>query len=524
MPSPPEHALSGKQMTPPTPDQTADTNEASSVAPIETRSLITRGLVWNSAFQIFLVGISFVSMLVLVRLVSPAEYGRAAAVTGILALINCLNCGAFIAQALQLPSNETPDWSAHWRAGFCIQTLLCLLCNAVGGLAWLSPAYRPIAPVLHVASIGLLIDVPSQVANIRLRRAMNFRTLRIVHASATTLSVVSSIGLAFSGAGAYALIISSNVLHGLPFGFYLLAVERWRPEENWWSWPDWNSYRPSLRFGAQQTGSAVLAAARGVLETVVIPPFLGYEALGLLNRAQVLFTTTIGRATSLVIETVYPMLPQSATDPKQFARHATLFVQTMLLLSVPGAVFVGIEGPQLSRLLYGAKWIAADPLIWPGTIFAWGVATVLVFTVVIQAQNRLRKAFLCSVIAAALCLPATVVVLGGGGLWPYAWALAIGQTLAAICAMALGSMSLLIGWVRKVVFPPIMSSALAAGALFSLRYATNHLAVHGRLVAETIVFAVVVLLTMRIAFTKELGEVICRVPARGRLMKVLRLQ
>jgi PST family polysaccharide transporter len=510
-------------VTPPTPDQAADSDEASSVAPIETRTLITRGLVWNSAFQIFLVGISFVSMLVLVRFVSPAEYGRAAAVTGILALINCLNCGAFIAQALQLPAGETPDWSAHWRAGFCIQTLLCLACNAVAGAAWLFPAYRPMAPVLHVASIGLLIDVPSQVANIRLRRAMNFRTLRIVHAFAAIVTVVSSIALALSGAGAYALIISSNVLHGLPFGFYLLAVERWRPSQNWWSWPDWRAYRPSLRFGAQQTGSAMLAAARGMLETMVIPPLLGYEALGLLNRAQVLFTTTIGRATSLVIETVYPMLPQSASDRAQFARHASLLIQTMLLLSIPGAVFVGIEGPQLSRLLYGAKWIAADPLIWPGTIFAWGVATVLVFTAVIQAQNRLRKAFLSSVIAAALCLPAIIVALSGGGLWHYAWALAIGQTAAAIGVMVLASKSLVADWLRRVVLPPLLSVALGAAGLFSLRYGTNHLALHGRLAAEATVFGLVALLTMRIGYPNQLREVISRLPGHSHLAKALRL-
>jgi PST family polysaccharide transporter len=503
------------------PDQTADANDASSAAPIETRSLITRGLVWNSAFQVFLVGISFISMLVLVRLIAPAEYGRAAAVTGIFALINCFNCGAFIAQAIQLPSGATPDWSAHWRAGFCIQTLLCLICNAVAGLAWLFPAYRPIAPVLHVASIGLLIDVPSQVAGVRLRRAMDFRTLRIVHAFAAIVTVISSIGLALAGAGAYALIISSNVLHGLPFGFYLLAIERWRPERNWWSWPDWNTYRPSLRFGAQQTGSAVLAATRGILETVVIPPLLGYEALGLLNRAQVLFATTAGRATSLVVETVYPMLPRSAADPAQFARHATLFVQTMLLLSIPGAVFVGIEGPQLSRLLYGFKWIAADPLIWPGTIFAWGVATVLVFTAVLQAQNRLRMAFLSSVIAAALCLPAIVVALSGGGLWHYAWALAVGQTLAAACVMALASKTLTADWLRRAVLPPALSAALGAAALFSLRYGTNHLALHGRLAAETTIFAICVLLTMRIAFPTQLRDLLLRIPAGNKLIKLL---
>ena len=39
------------------------------------RKLIVRGVFWNSAFQFFVAGINFASMLVLVRVVAPAEYG-----------------------------------------------------------------------------------------------------------------------------------------------------------------------------------------------------------------------------------------------------------------------------------------------------------------------------------------------------------------------------------------------------------------------------------------------------------------
>src|SRR5205814_10005116 len=107
------------------------------------------------------------------------------------------------------------------------------------------------------------------------------------------------------------------------------------------------------------SGSARLTAGRGMLEALVLPATLGYEEVGLLNRAQVLFSTTVGRVSGLVLETVYPLLPRSAGHPEQFARHATLFVETMLLISLPVAVLVGMVGPYLTRLLYGTKWIAA---------------------------------------------------------------------------------------------------------------------------------------------------------------------
>jgi PST family polysaccharide transporter len=489
----------------------------------DRRALITRGIIWNSAFQVFLVGASFASMLVLVRLLSPAEFGRATAATGVLTLINCFNCSFFIAQAIQLREGEEPDWAAHWQAGFYIQLALFALCNGVAALAWMFVSYRPIAPLLHVASIGLLIDCPNQIGVTALRRDMDFRRLRLIQAASTIITVVSSVTLALFGSGAYALIIGSNVLHGIPQGAYWLGVRKWRPPPRWWSWPDWRAYRAPLRFGAQLSGSAMLTAARGMLEAMVLPATLGYEAVGLLNRAQVLFSTTVGRVSGLVLETVYPLLPRSAGNAEQFARHATLFVETMLLISIPGAIFVGMEGPYLSRLLYGSKWIAADPLIWPGTLFAWGIATVLIFSAVLQAQNRLRLAFFSSVISASLCLPAIAVVLAGGGMLSYAWALAGGQLGACVIVVALAQSSLRPGTARRGVLPPLLCTVVGAGVLLLLRGPTESLPSSLKLGIDGFIFGTVIITLMRCGFASELREVVRRLPANASLTKFLRL-
>jgi O-antigen/teichoic acid export membrane protein len=352
---------------------------------------------------------------------------------------------------------------------------------------------------------------------------MDFRTLRLVHSAALILTVVSGIALALVGAGAYALVISSNVLHGVPFGYYLLAMEGWRPPQKWWMWPDWRAYRASLRFGAMQSGSAVFMAMRGILETLIIPPTLGYEALGLLNRAQVLFSTTIGRATTLVIETVYPMLPRSAPDREQFARHATLFVQAMLLISIPGALFVGMEGPVLSRVLYGSKWIAADPLIWPGTVFGWGVSTVFVFAAVLQSGNRLRLAFLSSVVTSAVALPAIAVAAAGGNTVHYAWSLAAGQTVAVFVVASMAASSLQNDWFRRTCWPPIAAAITAGGILLLLRTRNVGLGTIVTLCEETIAFGATVLIIMRFLFAEQLRQIILRMPLHSRLLRILRL-
>ena len=488
--------------------------------PINRRALVTQGLIWTGMLQVFLAGANFASMLVLVRLLSPAEFGRATAATGILAVINCFNCSYFVAQALQLHEGQEPDWAAHWSAGFYIQFALFVVCNVIASVCWILPAYHPMAGLLHVASIGLLIDCPNQISLTSLRRELNYPTLRLVQAVCTVVTVVSSISLALWGAGAFALIVGSNVLHGVPQGLYLLIVRKWRPPLHWWRWPKWRDYQQPLRFGAQLSGSAMLTAARGLFESGVLPATVGYQAVGLLNRAQVLFSTTVGRAAALLVETVYPLLPRSAGNREQFSQHATLFVQTMLLVTVPGAIFVGMEGPQLSRLLYGAKWIAADPLILPGTLFAWAVSTVLVFATVLQAQNKLRLAFLSGVVAAALCLPAILSVIAAANIYTYAWVGAAGQVIAAIVVIWLGSPSLETNWFRKTMLPPLVSGMAGFAILLMSGQWAQSLRPSVQLTVGAVLFATTLLFMMRFLFREELWAVIVHLPA-SHVMTVL---
>jgi O-antigen/teichoic acid export membrane protein len=378
------------------------------------------------------------------------------------------------------------------------------------------------AVLLHVASIGLLIDCPNQISLTRLRRDLDYRTLRLVQAVCTLVTVISSIFLALLGAGAVALVVGSNVLHGIPQGLHLLLIRRWRPPARWWRWPNWKEYRSPLRFGAQLSGSAVLTAARGMLEATVLPVTLGYEAVGLLNRAQVLFSTTVGRVASVVVETVYPLLPRSAGNPEQFSRHATLFIHTMLLVSIPGAIFVGVEGPMLSRLLYGAKWIAADPLILPGTIFAWSVSTVLIFATVLQARNRLRLAFTSSLVAAVSCLPAISVALLGGTTLRYAWALALGQIAAACVVAKLASNLLQRRWFRTGVVPPILAAGLGALTILLIHTRASGFHTPLRILIDATAFGVVVFFILRAFFASLLLEVVLRLPGRDFMRRVLR--
>lgn len=487
------------------------------------RRLLARGIAWNTWYHLFGTVLALGAMMILVRIIPPAEYGRFGAALGLLALLNSFNFGGFVAQAVQLPDGQEPDWPLHWSAGLYIQLSLTLVCHGLAGLCWLAPDYRAIAPLLHLAAFGLVLDWPAQLWAAMLRREMDFRRLKVLQACSTTLTLLVTIIAGLAGGGAYAIVLGGNVISPLPLAVDLLLIRRWRPGPRWWGWPDWALYRPALRFGLQQSGSALLGGARGALESVVLPGAVGFVPMGLLNRSRALFTNTMGRVGQVLVETAYPLLPRYVGDPKVYARHATLFCQILMLLLLPGALYVGLEGPALSRLLYGERWTAADPLFWPAALAGLGLGLFWAGSSVLLAASRLRSCLLLDALAAGLSVPVIAVAWAGSGIVAYAWAVAAGQLAVGTIALAVASSKLAVRWVRSALVPPAVGSFLGIGAVLIVEESGIISAPIPRLCVATSLYALTVAMSLRGLFPGPLATMLNRVPGGDRVRRWLRL-
>lgn len=490
----------------------------------DRRARLAQGIAWGATYQVFETALSFASMLILVRLIAPAEYGRAGAVVGILALLNTFGAGVFMAHALQLPDRETPDWGLHWSAGFYVQLLLSGMCHLAAAICWLAPGYQPIAPLLHLAALGLVLDWPNQLSATMLRRDLDFRRLKAVLAACTLLKLSVTVALALAGTGAYAIVIGSNVIAGLPLGLDLLLVRGWRPPHGWWRRLDWRRYRATARFGVQRAGSGVLASLRGALEAAVLPASLGFGAMGLLNRAQALYGITFGKVNGLLEETAYPFLPRESADPQRYGRQATLFLQAVLLVAVPGALFIGLEGPVLSRFLYGQKWVAMDPLIWPAALAGLALSLFGSSQIVLLASGRVRVVLGLDAAAATLTLPVVAAAWLTRDPRAYAWVLAAGQILAAAAAVTTASGLLRHVAISRAIGPPLVSALVAMSAVVMTRFPfAAGLPAFARLALAGSVYALTFLLVLRIVFARAVTGLLERVPGGAQVRRWMRL-
>jgi O-antigen/teichoic acid export membrane protein len=478
--------------------------------------LVIGGIAWNLAFQLFQALVSFGAMVILVRVIPPVEYGKVGAAVGILALLNAFTCGAFISQALQLPEGEEPDWSQHFAAGFHFQAALFVLCNGAAVICRHVAGYESLAPLLHLGSIGLLLDGPAQLAQVRLRRALAFRRWRIVLAISTALSTAVTLAWGLNGGGAEAIVVGGNVLTALPFAVDLLVVEGWRPRKRWWH-VDWRSYRPALHFGLQQGLSSLVQTASVAAAAAVLPAALGLYAMGLLSRARALVYSTVGRFLPVILDAVYPILPRLAAERDTWPRQALRFVRALSWALWPAAIFTGLAGPLLSRVVYGDKWIAVDPLLWPAAAACVGSMAVATAKSVLLAANHLRLCFILDVVEALLTVPMVAVAWAGGGMVPYAWAVAGAQVATGAICLASASFLLPARGLWSVLAPV----AVATGGAAALGLGADHLVLSlrplPRVLVDATVYSLVWIAVMRALFPRALGEALAVLPRGARL-------
>jgi len=384
-------------------------------------------------------------------------------------------------------------------------------------------AYQPIAKLLHLATFGILFDAGNHLGAAMLRRDLNFRRLKLVAGYGMAVRLAVTVGFGLAGGRAYAIVLGNNVVSSLPFAIDLFVVRRWRPDGAWWHPPALARYRDALSFGFRRISGSLVGGVREAIEAAILPRAIGFASIGLVNRAQALYGTTVGRAGALFADTVYPFLPRERHNRARYASHATLYLQIMALMSIPGAMFIGFEGRALSRVLYGQKWIAMDPLIWPGALMGLGVVMFATASNVLMAAGELRVCLVLDAVAAGVVSTALAVAWFAASPVPYAWALAGAQIAAAIAALQAASSRLEARWWQTALLPPIAAVAVGMAAVQLVSPLTATWPPVVSLAAAACILAASAAAVLRVAFPSALIALVSRLPASDRLTRALRL-
>ncbi len=313
---------------------------------------------WSAAARLAGQALSWMITIVVIRLLSPADYGllaMAVVLPTALYLINDLGLDVVLVQ------NQTPD-RAFLRQVFgvvIVINLLCALLLLLGAPLVADFFHEPrVTPILRVLSLLFVLYVFETLPRAQLERRLDFRRQAMVTVVATFLSGFTTLTLAWMGAGVWALVwgrLCSSTITVL--GLNLLAPSL--------CWPSFSlaAVKRSLSFGSIVTLERAAWQVFNDADKVIGGKLWGEVTLGLYTVAQDLATMPMHRTGSFINAIGLPAFSHVQDRLHEVRFYLLKVTRIMSVMSFPLFVGLAITAPEAVALLLGPQWPGAAPIL-----------------------------------------------------------------------------------------------------------------------------------------------------------------
>jgi O-antigen/teichoic acid export membrane protein len=489
---------------------------------IELRPLAAaaRGaLLWAAGSTFVCDGLQFATMLALVRLLSPSDYGRMALAQTIFSFISVLSFTTFAPHALQSRDPDAVDWQAHFTAASVLNSSAFVLTLLIALFLSRTAKYSGAALPLAVLAIVFIIQVPAILRQTMVQANHDWARTRGLIIAGALLSNVVAIGIATTGGGVWALVVGP-ALNIMPAALDLLIVSKWRPI---WAWR-WDRYVDTVKFGVARMASAGVLSGRQAVEQAVLAGTYNFSTLGLFTRSTGLSNLAGGRIGGLASLSLYPIITRAERGSTRFQRLAALFLRGVAWTTIPACVFLAFSAREIATILYGVRWSGVIPLLpFAAAQAALGGISWAAYTLLL-GNDEIRACVVVDFASAGI--GATLVF----------WLVPLGPQvyLAGLAGMYVIILFLLVFLlrrsgaitvrdVRNALLPPIISCVGAAGAYVGAHaFMLSHVRLLPlTLISEGAVFFLFVVLMMRIGFPRLLSELLEVVPGGRHAVRAL---
>lgn len=194
----------------------------------KNKNNVVSGLFWSYGERFFTKLVSLVVSIILARLLTPENYGIISIVMIFISLCDAIIAGGFEKAFIQKKDADELDADTMFCCSMAVSVLLYSV--LFFGAPFIARFYQEdvICPILRVLGLHLVISSVHNLLAAWIQKQMLFRKFFIASFFGTMLSAVIGIGLAYFGAGPWALVAQylTNIFVDT---VVLLFTNDWRP-------------------------------------------------------------------------------------------------------------------------------------------------------------------------------------------------------------------------------------------------------------------------------------------------------
>jgi lipopolysaccharide exporter len=396
---------------------------------------MAQGAAWMIALRLAVRGIGVVSVIVLARLLAPADFGLVAIATALAGALAIMSEFGFQVALIQNQAADRRHYDTAWTLGV-VRGLL-----VAGTLAIFAPplaamfADPRLEPILLVLAIGVIVTSLENVGVVDFRKHFQFQKEFMYRAVAKFASFIIAVPAAVMLRNYWALVL--GIFAG-QLGSVLLsyAMCSYRPRLSV------SASRELIRFSKWLLLNNVFHFAYSNIDALVIGRFAGARALGVFRVAHEIASLPTTEMVAPIRAAILPGYAKLASDHERLRASFAATFGTIVIAAVPVAVGLGLIADPLVRLALGEQWLDAIPLLEILCIAgAMNVCTANTWPVFIALGRPWINAALTG-LGAILLVPLLLWSVHAAGALGAAWAL-VAVSAVLLAANFLAALNLL---------------------------------------------------------------------------------
>lgn len=364
------------------------------------------GMVWTSIQKFAGMGISFISGIILARLLTPYDYGCIGMLSIFMVLAEAFIDGGFGSALIQKKQPTQEDYSTifWWNMGMALLMYAILFVSAPA----ISRFYDIplLCDVLRVQGLVLFIYAFNIVQRNQLKKKLNFKVLSIVTITTSIISLGVTIFMAYKGFGVWALVAQNLITAAIPaivFWFFI----KWRPI---WTFSK-QSFKELFSFGFYMFLTNILNTFGNQIQGLLIgkrynPSTMGYysKALG----TEKLATQSIS---SVISQVTYPLYAEAQDNKEMLINMIKRLTMTISYITFPLVFILILTAKPIFILLYSDRWVNSVPYFQVLCLAGLASCLIAVNTQTIAAIGKSKTMFVWTVIKRTVGIAFVVIGL-----------------------------------------------------------------------------------------------------------------
>lgn len=317
-----------------------------------------KGTIWSTVERFSVQGIQFVVMIIMARILTPADYGLVGMLAIFIAVSQSLIDSGFSQALIRKQDRSEIDNSTVFYFNIGVGVILYFILFFSAPLIAKFYHEGKLIPITRVICLSFVFNSLTIVQRSLLTIKLDFKTQAKASLCGTVIAGIVGIKMAYAGYGVWA-IVWNQICNVSITATFLWILSHWRPILAY----SWKSFNELFGFGSKLLLSGLLETIYRNLYLIVIGKFFRASDLGYYTRAHQFTDFASTNVTGIFQRVTYPVLCTIQNDDTRLREVYIRLLKTSAFIIFPLMMGIAAVAKPMIISFLTEKWLFSAILI-----------------------------------------------------------------------------------------------------------------------------------------------------------------